>query len=239
MGNKWKEIWNNRTIQFKISELGNDEFKIYSELKKLDGFDVSIEDSEAYYRKFYDTAMEMCEKITQNKEIKSVFEVGCGSGANLYLLKNRNLKVGGVDYSEILVDVANEILGENSVEMGEAAVIDVSEKYDIVLCDSVFAYFPDEEYGAKVLEKMYEKAKKGIFISEIFDKDLEDECNRHRKAMIENYDEKYKGLDKIFYSRDLFVNFANEHNCRIDFSDVTNEYYWNSRYLFNCFLYKK
>ena len=62
MGNKWKEIWNNRTMQFKISELGDDEFKIYTELKKMDGFDVSIEDSEAYYRKFYDTAIDCAKK---------------------------------------------------------------------------------------------------------------------------------------------------------------------------------
>lgn len=180
----------------------------------------------------------MYEKIKQTKEVKSVFEVGCGSGANLYLLKNRNIKVGGVDYAGILVDVANEILGENAVDIGEAAAFDVSPKYDIVLCDSVFAYFSDEEYGAAVLQKMYDKAEKGVFISEIFDKALEDECNRHRKAMIENYDEKYKGLDKTFYSRDMFISFAKEHDCRIEFSDVTNEYYWNSRYLFNCFLYK-
>lgn len=195
-------------------------------------------ESEAYYRKFYNTAIELCEKIKQNPIVNTVFEVGCGSGANLYLLKNRNLEIGGVDYSEVFVRVANEILGKHTVDIGEAIDINTDEKFDIVLCDSVFAYFPDEEYGARVLEKMYAKAQTMVIISEIFDKDLEDECNRHRKAMIENYDEKYEGLDKIFYSKDFFIRFAKEHNCRIEFSDVTNEYYWNSRYLFNCFLYK-
>lgn len=239
MGNRWKEIWNNRTLPDILVHPGEDEFGIYAALKEMDGFDVSVENREGYYRNFYDTAVEMCETLRKNECIKSVFEVGCGSGANLYLLKNRNMKIGGIDYSQTLVEAANKILGNDAVHMGEAIDIHTDEKYDVVLCDSVFAYFPSEEYGAEVLRKMYQKAEKMVIISEVFDKDSEEECNRYRRSMMEDYDEKYKGLEKIFYSRNMFRDFAREHKCRIAFTEVTNEYYWNSKYLFNCVLYKE
>lgn len=44
-------------------------------------------------------------------DVNSVYEVGCGSGANLYLLKNRGIQVGGIDYSRSLVDTAKKIVG--------------------------------------------------------------------------------------------------------------------------------
>ena len=56
--------------------------------------------------------------------------------------------------------------------------------------------------------------------------------------MIDNYDERYEGLDKVFYKRELFTQFADEYQCKIKFRNVENEYYWNSKYLFDCYLYK-
>lgn len=51
----------------------------------------------------------------------------------------------------------------------------------MVLSDSVFAYFPSAQYGESVLEKMFEKANKVVAILEIFDENLQDECNAYRK----------------------------------------------------------
>lgn len=170
-------------------------------------------------------------------DVNSVYEVGCGSGANLYLLKNRGIQVGGIDYSRSLVDTAKKIVG-GGIEYGEALNISPEEQWDIVLSDSVFAYFPDEKYGEDVLKKMFQKAGKMVILSEVFNKSLEEECNRHRRAMVENYDVKYAGLDKIFYPKELFIDFAEKNNCSIWFSDVENPYYWNSPYLYNCFIKK-
>ncbi len=238
MNNKWKEIWNKKegNLDKLLSE--TDEFAVYRELKRLDGYDVSVKEAELYYRNFYDSAVGMWERINDEIGVVSAYEVGCGSGANLYLLKNRDMKVGGIDYSVNLADIARKMVGEKCIETGEAADMMTDEKFDVVFSDAVFPYFSDEAYGEAVMEKMYEKARKAIIILEVFDKATKEECEKHRRAMLEDYDKKYAGLDKMFYDRDMFIRFAKEHGCRIEFSDVKNEQYWNSKYLFNCFLYK-
>lgn len=84
-----------------------------------------------------------------------------------------------------------------------------------------------------------EKADKQIILLEIFDKKKKEECLSYRKASVENYDEIYKGLDKNFYSREFFEDFAQKHNCELEFTDVVNDYYWNSKYMYNCFITKR
>ena len=236
--NTWKEIWNRKGGNFDELLSEKDEFAVYRELKRLDGYDVSVENGEAYYRNFYNSAVSMWESINNEIGMDSAYEAGCGSGANLYLLNNRGIKVGGIDYSANLANIARKMVGEECIEIGEAINMAVDEKFDVVFSDGVFPYFSDETYGEAVVEKMYEKAKKAIIILEIFDKEMKAECEEHRRSMIDNYDEKYAGLDKTFYSREMFRRFAQKHKCRIEFGDVKNEHYWNSRYLFNCFIYK-
>ncbi len=125
------------------------------------------------------------------------------------LLKNRGIKVGGIDYSKNLSDIARDVISEEeNIETGEAINLSTDEKYDMVFSDGVFAYFPDEEYGKAVLYKMFQKARKLVVVSEIFDKDMQFECERHRRELFDNYDEAYKGLDKVFYKREMFIQFA-------------------------------
>lgn len=231
-------MWNNRKIDSAKLET-DDEFELYRELKRLDGFDVQIAEGggQNYYRSFYDAVRGLYE--TELRDCRSVYEVGCGSGANLMILKNRGLQVGGLDYSGQLVGVAQKIMPGCDIRMSEAIGLTDDRKYDAVISDSVFAYFPNEEYGREVLKKMYDKANSKIILLEIFDKAMEEECNAYRRASVENYDEKYAGLDKIFYPRSMFIDFAKEHGCEIKFMEVKNDYYWNSKYMYHCCLSKR
>lgn len=45
-------------------------------------------------------------------------------------------------------------------------------------------------------------------------------------------------INKLFYSKDLFTDFAREHGMKIEFSESTVENYWNNEFVFNCFMYK-
>lgn len=235
MKNRWKEVWNKDKVFLLSEKEEKDEFAVYRELKRLDGFDVNVEDVEAYYRKFYEETVSIWDCVRETGHICSAYEVGCGSGANLYLLQNRGMKVGGIDYSSSLTNIARQIVkNADHIDTDEANNMDTEEKYDAVFSDSVFAYFPDEAYGWEVLKKMYEKADKVIMIQEVFDKSMERECEAYRRKMYADYDERYQGLDKVYYDREMFARFAKERHCRIEFSEVKNEYYWNSKFLFNC-----
>lgn len=241
MGNRWKEIWNKKGLDFDWQEMRKtgDEYAVYTALKKLDGYDVSVKEAEAYYRCFYNAAVNTWEFMIHNMQISSAYEVGCGSGANLYLMKNRGIQTSGIDYSDNLVKVAKNVLGEESrIENGEAIHVSTNDRYDMVFSEGVFAYFPDEAYGEAVLEKMFDKARKVVIIREVFDKALESACERHRREMIPDYDEKYKGLGRTSYEREMFRRFADKHHCQVEFSRVENEYYWNSPYLYHCCITK-
>lgn len=217
--------------------LPEDEFSLYYELKRLDGFDVQVSDINAYYTNFYQSILNVYESYIS--DCGSVFEVGCGSGANLLLFQNRNKSIGGIDYAGKLVNIANKVLG-TKIYIDEATNMPTDKKYDVVIINSVFAYFSDEQYGMNVLQKMYDKSNLRIILLEIFDKAYEEEYISYIHSVEDDYDKKYNGLDNhIFYPKSLFIRFAKEHDCDIVFTSVENDEYWNSCYMYNCIMTKR
>lgn len=233
--NNWKEIWNNRDVNDEKLKTSS-EFELHTELKKLNGYDVQVENENNYYKNLYNNICSVFYDYSRNAN--SIFEVGCGSGANLLIFKNRGLKVGGIDYSEKLATVASNILNTD-IQIDEAINIDVNKKYDIVMSNSVFAYFKNVDYAKSVLSKMYDKSNEKIIILDIFDADKYDDCLAYRRSLEPDYDEKYSGLDKMAYEKQMFIDFANEHNCDIEFFMLDNPEYWNNDYIFNCVITKK
>ena len=68
------------------------------------------------------------------RRLESVFEVGCGGGAELYMFREDGLKVGGIDYSADLVRIARGIFGEGcEFVCGEASDTPIDVKYDAVI----------------------------------------------------------------------------------------------------------
>ncbi len=172
--------------------------------------------------------------------ISSVYEVGCGSGVNLYLFqKLKQIKeVGGCDYSKALLAIAQKVIETNDLKCEEADQIAEEPMYDIVLADSVFQYFQSADYGMNVLEKMWKKAKKAVVITEIHDEEMKEEHLQYRRQCVENYDEKYRGLDKTFYTREMFLKFAERAGAKCELVKPQNDLYWNNRYVFDCYLTK-
>lgn len=236
--NQWDKIWNKRNSSLEKTE---DIFDMYCKLKSANGFDT--QDIDGYYESFYEQCKKMCEKIIAGcaGRLESVYEVGCGSGVNLYVFQKflPQLTVGGMDYSAPLIQIAKNVIESNDLSLGEALRINSEDKYDVVLSDSVFQYFQSPEYGMKVLEKMYDKAKKMLVITEIHDMELFEEHMEYRRSCVENYDEKYKGLEKTFYKKQDFINFAKEKQCRYEIIKPDNKIYWNNEYVFDFYLYKE
>ena len=61
----------------------------------------------------------------------------------------------------------------------------------------------------------------------------------YRRAAIPDYNERYKGLSKLFYRRSFFADFARSHSLRIEYPAIEMEGYWNTPFVFNCFMYRE
>lgn len=96
--NSWKQIWNKKNV-VEIKDNGS-EFDTYCVLKKANGFDVAVGNESIYFKSFYSEWIffyERVKDIFEGESINSIYEVGCGSGVNLFMFQNReNCEVGGV-----------------------------------------------------------------------------------------------------------------------------------------------
>lgn len=136
-----------------------------------------------------------------------------------------------------MIKIAKSVV-EGDFICSEADKTDIFEKYDVVMADSVFQYFQNEEYGMRVLSRMCEKAKKLVVITEIHDIEKKELLLARRRAAVENYDELYKGLDKTFYSKEALADFAREHGLVLEIVRPQNESYWNNDFVFDCYFVK-
>ena len=237
MANNWKNIWEKRRLNEEALESG-DINKLFSELKRADGFDVGGGElsEEALLRQYEDIKQRLIKGAPN--PVRSVYEFGCGCGANLLLLERDGYDCGGIDYSEALVDIARKVLKTKDITCGEAINAETEPKYDCILSNSVISYFPNTDYTLEVLEKMFRKTNYSIGLIDVHDIEKKEDFIAFRRKNIENYDEKYADLNKLFYSKDLFSDFAREHGLKIEFSESVVENYWNNEFVFNCFMYK-
>ena len=232
---KWHTIWNRRKAS--ENKLTGNWQEVFLELKRLNGYDVmgdgipmdSFLDQDAKTR-----------ELLQVSAGSSVFEVGCGTGANLYLMQREGMTVGGTDYAEGLIETARKVLPD-ALELysGEADAIATEQKYDAVFSNGVFPYFPNEEYAERVLTRMLEKSYGSVGIMGLHDIEKREDYLAYRRANIPDYDERYKGLDKLFCARSFFEDFARAQNLRITFPEIRIEGYWNIPFIFNVFMYRK
>lgn len=233
----WKGIWNKKQANPEILLHGTQR-DIFMELKKSNGFDV-IDDAVSY-QAFYGQCQEILQRLSLGGySVESIFEVGCGSGANLYLYERAGLKTGGIDYSSSLIECARKVLRSEELLCMEARDLPTDKKYDAVFSNSVFSYFEDEAYAREVLEKMYVKTNCSMGLIDIHDIQKKEAFESYRRKNVENYEERYKDLPKFFYKREFFTTFASEHNMDISFSESTVEGYWNNDFVFSCYLYKR
>lgn len=229
---KWKEIWNKRDtsqIDFTTTQL--------QDLIHADGFDSGAGKIDVESWKQYISFIE--DKIHM-EENDSIFEVGCGSGAFLHLWYSQGHVVGGIDYSESLIWLAQNVFKGHEFSLCEADQLDVSNKYDVVVANSVFHYFKNYQYAQEVLDRMVQKARKTIAILEIPDRAEQQESERARMEALSpaEYKQKYEGLPHLYYDREWFLHFAERQYLDIDIFDQNISNYGNNTFRFNVVLTK-
>lgn len=237
----WQKIWNDKGKDSEAESIisGHTLQEIVLELKRLDGFDSvgSTLTFDAFHGQYTQIKNELSFGSISSHKISSIFEVGCGSGALLYFFQEDGVKIGGIDYSSHLIKIARGVLHNcNELICGEAVNTPSDVKYDAVFSGGVFPYFPSIEYAEKVMEIMYEKSLYSIGITNVHDLSRKEAFTEYRMRTVENYAEKYAGLDKLFLPKDFFIRFAEKHNLNLRFSNSVMPGYWNNPFIYNVFM---
>ena len=232
--NRWQEIWNKRSAQLAGIDR-SDKRAMLLELKRINGFDVTGGGIP------YESLLKQYEETKAALRLPaggSVFEVGCGAGANLWLFRLDGFAVGGLDYSEQMIAVLTDVFRGGTLReavCAEARHLPQEEKYDAVFSGAVFHYFPDESYAQEVMERMVGKSRGSIAIIEVHDAEKKDEFFAFRRQIDPDYDAHYQGLDKLFYKKHFFEEFAKKHALQVLFKPVCVEGYWNAPFLYSVF----
>ena len=237
----WQEIWGHRQSNFKTMNK-EDVQAIFMELKRANGFDI-VPGKNApsfldWVRAYYEH-----KKLLGLQNGGSVYEVGCGAGANLFLLMQDGIRIGGADYSAELFAIVKDVLAAYDVSPLELDVLEAKEtpteiKYDAVFLDSTAQYFSNEDYAQETLQRMYEKSRHAIAWLDVHDKTKEQDFIAAREQIDPDYKKHYAGLPKRFYPKDFFLQFAEEHALDIRFTPCRIPHYWNAPFTYNVYLYK-
>jgi 2-polyprenyl-3-methyl-5-hydroxy-6-metoxy-1,4-benzoquinol methylase len=155
---KWNKIWESRAEEIKKLTL--------PELLAANGYDnersiITPTTLVSAQNRYWDYGMSLSISDT-------VYEVGCGSGAFLWFLYDSGIKIGGIDLSSSLIDLAKTNLPNCDFVVGNATDLNTTKKYSHVISFSVFFYFPNYEYATIVLDRMVEKSALAVLLQSRF-----------------------------------------------------------------------
>ncbi len=232
----WNDIWNKKHVT--LQDVDNFE-KNFIQMKIADGYDSHGNLSVSYegLKKELDTEIDRLR--FKSIEIESIYEVACGCGPDLLYFKNNGIrKLGGCDISEGLITSAREILKLEDLSVCCADEIDTNVKYDAVVAKGVTQYLQSKDIAKKMLDLMLEKSNYTVGVLHVLDENKKNDYFDHRRKSIENYDEKYRGLNITFLTKDFFVSYAKENKVNIEIYDTYIEGYFNNDYFFDVYIYK-
>ena len=109
------------------------------------------------------------DKLREFGVFRSVLEVGCAAGANLYKIKQTfpSSDVGGIDWSADAIEEAKRMLPRAPIlQVGEATDIYISDKgTDILLSDMCYIYL-DKNNFCKAIKEAKRAARNGVIFCE-------------------------------------------------------------------------
>lgn len=241
----WKSVWEGRTRivdqhTLELFERGPDvqvsDFERLTTLLILDGYDEGAGRVEVADWNLYVT------DIVKRLEIKgsdTVFEVGCGAGAFLYVVEKTASAVGGIDLAPGLIDIAKKAIPTGEFGVMEAKALPTTPKYDHVTSVSVFQYFNVNE-AAEVLRRMISKARISVAVLDVPDALTECESEKFRASKLgsKRYAEKYKLLKHTYFDREWFAEQARNLGLVCEILDSRISFHAQNRYRFGCIIRK-
>ena len=107
----------------------------------------------------------------------SVFEVGCGAGAALYVLASMGMHVSGIDLAPSLVERAAKSIPAGDFAVGDALDVPAEPQVNACLAVGVFLYFPSLDYAAEVVSRMATKSRRAVAVLDLPDQATKDETS--------------------------------------------------------------
>ena len=233
---EWKKIWENEfpsTNEQKQDLLDAPKFSLSYLMKMSAYYSTSPED-------YQNNLLKIIKKARKTNESLDILEIGCGPGAALMVLKPFSKTISGVDYSPRLIEICKQVFPDGDFKVCEAINIDFPQKrFDLILSNSVFQYFPNTDYAIEVLNKMLLllKASGAGVVLDIPDVDYEKATLEYTKKKIgDTLAAQIPGRN--YYTKSIFEEFAkaNAINYKIEQQEVTG--YPNSSYRFNFIFWK-
>ncbi len=120
--------------------------------------------------KYYQETVEKLDEIFSENDVKTVLDVGCGTGRIPKLLNDKGYKVIGIDKSKNMIEYARKKYPKLEFHVGDVKEFSL-EKYDAVIAmDSVLSYV--QEDFEKALENMDQHATKILVFDIAFTENL-------------------------------------------------------------------
>ena len=219
----WESIWNNRDIEEIIRHKS-----VLIKLMIANGHigkkkKINVVSWKKYVKNIIN--------ILSPEKKSSLFEVGCGSGALLYLLKDKFQDYGGCDYSKNLVSIASKYLNKKKIFFQNAKKLNLKKKFDYVIASSVFEYLTQAEIK-KVLSNMVNKSKKKVLILEILNKSLD-------KQFLKKFKKKQPlKINYNFFNKKFFNDFAKKNKLKITYFPSLIPYSKQKKYRYTVLLSK-
>lgn len=230
----WREVWNARGLSGHEGDATSEPLEV---ALRLDGYDTAMANG-LTPKSMRDLSVAWGKRVALTPG-DSMYEVGCGSGAFLAAATEVHgiSRLGGSDYSQSLITSGRMLFPWLDLEVREGSQVPPEPTYTHVTCVGAFMYFSDLEYAATVVDRMIAKSVRTVSILDV--PDLSDkersESFRQRRYSGTVYQERYRGLDHLYFDRTWFLNHFARSAWRVVTADQEIEGYSNSKFRFNVF----
>ena len=198
----WKEVWSNTECHyFSRAEKYSFSPETLDDLIDIMDFDISSQD----WKKNISSILE---KIDNNRPNK-VLEVGCGAGAWLFPFYKMGSTVYGIDFLPYLIKCAKSIMPEGKFSVCAADKMALNkERFDLILCNSVFQYFSSAEYANNVLREMLSMLTDdgACLVTDLFCEENKEDYKMFRMSELkiteDEWDRRYSSADHLYLNRE-------------------------------------
>lgn len=217
----WNELWKNRKA---VSDRLN-----YEDLLKLNGYDGAQSDLNT---RNLPAVQEIYAKKMDLQREDDIYEIACGAGAFLYNWSAMGHPVGGCDISEGLLACAKRALPYGIWHLDSAETFQVARRWDHIVSFGLCMYISPQKLEA-LIGRMVMKAHHTVSVFDIPDLAKREACEEHRRSLIPDYDNKYKGLEHFYHSKEEVAGYFNALGFNCDIYDQDIPGYENAKWRFN------